>query len=264
MSNFIGAHPDDPWQLNLARRLSRGRRPSSTTINPSIFPATLAHVDRLIAAGVHGLIMLGTVGENCSLESSEKLELLRTTVEHVAGRVPVLTGVAEYTTALACRFAADAAADRRRRPDGPAGDGLQVRSARDDGPLPRRRPGHAICRSSSYNNPVVLRRRHHAGDVRRPGRRAELRRHQGIVGKRAAHHRSEEPAAATAIVLFCGVDDLVLESVLLGAIGWVSGLVNAFPGGESAAVGPGHQPAARRRPCASTAGTRRCCISTRM
>jgi 4-hydroxy-tetrahydrodipicolinate synthase len=30
-------------------------------------------------------------------------------------------------------------------------------------------------------------------------------------------------------VLFCGVDDLVLESVLLGAVGWVSGLVNAFP-----------------------------------
>jgi 4-hydroxy-tetrahydrodipicolinate synthase len=30
-------------------------------------------------------------------------------------------------------------------------------------------------------------------------------------------------------ILFCGVDDLVLESVLLGAVGWVSGLVNAFP-----------------------------------
>jgi 4-hydroxy-tetrahydrodipicolinate synthase len=29
--------------------------------------------------------------------------------------------------------------------------------------------------------------------------------------------------------LFCGVDDLVLESLLLGAVGWVSGLVNAFP-----------------------------------
>ena len=30
-------------------------------------------------------------------------------------------------------------------------------------------------------------------------------------------------------LLFCGVDDLVLESILLGAVGWVSGLVNAFP-----------------------------------
>ncbi len=62
----------------------------------------------MIEAGIHGLIMLGTVGENCSLEYAEKLEVLRATVDHVGGRVPVLTGVAECTTACACRFAADA------------------------------------------------------------------------------------------------------------------------------------------------------------
>ena len=71
-------------------------------------PATLEHLDRLIDAGLHGLIMLGTVGENCSLEYGEKMEILRATVDHVAGRVPVLSGVAEYTTRLACRFANDA------------------------------------------------------------------------------------------------------------------------------------------------------------
>src|SRR4051794_11066035 len=70
--------------------------------------ATLAHLDRMIEAGVHGLIMLGTVGENCSLEAGEKLEVLHATVEHVARRVPVLTGVAECTTDRACRFAEDA------------------------------------------------------------------------------------------------------------------------------------------------------------
>ena len=71
-------------------------------------PATMGHIDRMIDAGIHGLIMLGTVGENCSLEYAEKLELLRATVDHVGGRVPVLSGAAEYTTALACRFANDA------------------------------------------------------------------------------------------------------------------------------------------------------------
>src|SRR5271157_3321891 len=70
--------------------------------------STLAHLDTMIDAGIHGLIMLGTVGENCSLEYSEKLELLKATVAHVTGRVPVLSGVAECTTALACRFARDA------------------------------------------------------------------------------------------------------------------------------------------------------------
>ncbi|GEM_PF-4295914 len=71
-------------------------------------PGTLKHLDEMLAAGIDSVIMLGTVGENCSLEYREKLEVLRATVEHVARRVPVLTGVAEYTTALACRFAADA------------------------------------------------------------------------------------------------------------------------------------------------------------
>src|ERR1700716_238276 len=69
---------------------------------------TVAHVERLLRAGAHGMIMLGTVGENCSLEYQEKLDVLRATVRQVAGRVPVLTGVAECSTALACRFAADA------------------------------------------------------------------------------------------------------------------------------------------------------------
>src|SRR5262249_39358366 len=72
-------------------------------------PAMVKHLDAMIGAGVHGLILLGTVGENCSLEYAEKLELIRAVVSHVRGRVPVLSGVAECTTRLACRFAADAA-----------------------------------------------------------------------------------------------------------------------------------------------------------
>src|SRR5512138_2969935 len=57
--------------------------------------ATTAHLERLIRAGVHGLVMLGTVGENCSLSAEEKR------------RVPVIAGVAETTTREACRYAAD-------------------------------------------------------------------------------------------------------------------------------------------------------------
>ena len=71
--------------------------------------ATMRHLDIMIENGIHGLVMLGTVGENCSLDYHEKLEFLQATVAHVDGRVPVLTGVAEYTTSLACWFANDAA-----------------------------------------------------------------------------------------------------------------------------------------------------------
>ena len=71
-------------------------------------PETLKHLDAMLEAGVHGFVMIGTVGENCSLEATEKLELLSATAEHFGGRVPILSGVAEYTTAQACRFAAAA------------------------------------------------------------------------------------------------------------------------------------------------------------
>ena len=47
-------------------------------------PATLRHLDVMLKEGCHGLILLGTVGENCSLEPAEKLELLRAAVAHIA------------------------------------------------------------------------------------------------------------------------------------------------------------------------------------
>src|SRR6266498_2986971 len=72
-------------------------------------PGTLAHIDAMLAAGIHGLVMMGSVGENTTLEASEKRDLLKATVVHVRKRVPVLAGVAEYTTVGACRWAAEAA-----------------------------------------------------------------------------------------------------------------------------------------------------------
>ncbi len=70
--------------------------------------ATTELVEKMTAAGMHGIIMLGSVGENTTLEYGEKLDVLKATVAQVRSRIPVLTGVAETTTRLACRFALDA------------------------------------------------------------------------------------------------------------------------------------------------------------
>jgi len=67
--------------------------------------STQRGVEDQIRAGVHGLIMLGSVGENCSLEPQEKRQILAATKEAAARKVPVLAGVAEYTTAQAAAFA---------------------------------------------------------------------------------------------------------------------------------------------------------------
>src|SRR4029078_862525 len=81
---------------------------------------TLAHIDAMLAAGVHGLGVMGSGGANTPAQPAEKKELLKATVAHIRKRVPVLTGVAEYTTAGACRWAAEAAKV--------GADGLMVRA----------------------------------------------------------------------------------------------------------------------------------------
>ncbi len=209
----------------------RGVFPAATTeFQPDFaldIPATLSHLDRMIEAGVHGMIMLGTVGENCSLEYAEKLDVLRAAVAHVGGRVPVLSGVAECTTAGACRFAADA------RKAGV--QGLMVLPAMVYKSDPRETMAHfrAVADATDlpimvYNNPVA----YHV-DIT-PEMFAELADVPTLV---AIKESSENVRRITDLknvcgdryTLFCGVDDLVLESLLLGATGWVSGLVNAFP-----------------------------------
>jgi 4-hydroxy-tetrahydrodipicolinate synthase len=190
-------------------------------------PATSRHVEALLQAGVHGIIMLGTVGENCSLEYAEKLDVLRATVRQVAGRVPVLTGVAECSTALACRFAAAA--------QQAGADGLMVLPAMVYKSDARETVAHfrAVARACElpilcYNNPVA-----YGVDIT-PPMFADMADEPRFV---AIKESSENVRRITDLknqcgdryLLFCGVDDLVLESVLLGAVGWVSGLVNAFP-----------------------------------
>jgi 4-hydroxy-tetrahydrodipicolinate synthase len=209
----------------------RGIFPAVTTqfkADQSLDPAaTTAHLGRLLDAGMDGLIMLGTVGENCSLEYAEKLEILRAAVQFVNGRVPVLTGVAEYTTVLARRFAADA--------EQAGVDGLMVLPAMVYKADPRETLAHfrAVARASRlpvlcYNNPVS-----YGVDIT-PEMFADLADEENLV---AIKESSDNVRRLTDLVntvdnrylLFAGVDDLVLESVLLGAAGWVSGLVNAFP-----------------------------------
>src|SRR3546814_19800995 len=80
--------------------------------------ATTAHLERLIRAGVHGLVMLGTVGANCSLSAEEKRSVVASAVKTADGRVPVLAGVADTTSRAACNYAADVEAARNSRVSG--------------------------------------------------------------------------------------------------------------------------------------------------
>ena len=190
-------------------------------------PGTLQHVDAMLAAGVHGMIMMGSVGENTTLEWSEKCDLLRATVQHIGKKVPVLVGIAEYTTAQACRWAAES--------QKLGAGGLMVLPAmvyKSDG---RETMAHfrSVAEASDlpimiYNNPPAYK-----VDVT-PEMFVELADEPKFA---CIKESSDNPRRITDIInltgdryrIFAGVDDLFLECVLLGAVGWISGLVNAFP-----------------------------------
>jgi 4-hydroxy-tetrahydrodipicolinate synthase len=189
--------------------------------------ATQKVVGALIEDGVDGIICMGTVGENCSLSAAEKRTVLSAVREVTAGRVPVLSGVAENTTALAAEFARDA--------EKIGIDGLMVLPAMIYKSNRRETLHHFKTVAAAtglpimvYNNPVS-----YAVDIT-VEMFGELAPYGNIV---AIKESSEDTRRLTDLrrahgerfTLFAGVDDIVLESLMLGASGWVSGLTNAFP-----------------------------------
>ncbi len=189
--------------------------------------ATARHLESMIGAGIHGVVLLGTVGENTALEYEEKLTVVREMLGVVRGRIPVLTGVAEYTTALASRYARDA--------EKAGAGGLMVLPGMVYKSDERETITHfrTVAQSTGlpimiYNNPVS-----YGVDVQ-PESFAQLADVKNIV---AIKESSEKVPRMTDLInlfgdrflLFAGVDDLVLESMIVGAQGWISGLVNAFP-----------------------------------
>jgi 4-hydroxy-tetrahydrodipicolinate synthase len=75
--------------------------PSVTLFNEDMsidWEGTLRHLDWLIAAGVHGLFVLGTTGEFTQLSATERKEYAHKVVEHVRGRVPVIIGTGAVNT----------------------------------------------------------------------------------------------------------------------------------------------------------------------
>ena len=69
------------------------------------YDATIEHIEYQLQKGIHGMVVMGTCGENNTLEEDEKQEVLSRIYAHVDGRVPVIVGVSELSTQKAARFA---------------------------------------------------------------------------------------------------------------------------------------------------------------
>lgn len=188
---------------------------------------TQKHVEALLSEGIHGLVMLGTIGENCSLSLDEKIQVLKATDEVNKGSVPLLNGIAEYTTAGACETAVAAAK---------AGvDGFMVMPAMVYNSDRKETVNHFKTVASAtdlpvmcYNNPPVYK-----VDIT-PEMFEDLAEVDNIVCIKEAAGDTRRITDLfnkfkDRYIIFSGLDDVALESILLGCTGWISGLVDAFP-----------------------------------
>jgi 1-pyrroline-4-hydroxy-2-carboxylate deaminase len=191
-------------------------------------PFLQKHITWLIDSGCHGIVALGSLGEGATLEKEEKAHILKTCVETVGQRVPIVAGISALSTAEAVRLARQAA-DLGCK-------GLMV--------LPpyvytsdwREMKAHlvAIFQATKlscmlYNNPIAYKTDFLPEQV------AELcQEHDNL---HAIKESSADVRRVTALrtllgdrlKYFMGVDDLLVEGVKAGATGWIAGLVNAFP-----------------------------------
>jgi 1-pyrroline-4-hydroxy-2-carboxylate deaminase len=180
-----------------------------------------------VESGVDGLIVCGSLGENSVLTADEKIEILRIAVRVSGGRLPVLATIAEGSTAEGIALAERSARE--------GAEGLMVLPGMRYVSDRRETLAHyrAIARASAkpvmvYNNPVA-----YGVDVT-PEMFEELADEPSIV---AIKESSDNVRRVTDIInrtgaryaIFCGVDDLAMEAMLMGACGWVAGLVDAFP-----------------------------------
>ena len=189
--------------------------------------ATAKVIDGLIQDGVSGLIVCGTVGENTSLSRSEKVAVMEAAKDVSRGRVPVIAGIAEFTTAIASETAKEA--------ERVGLDGVMVMPALVYSSKPHETAAHfrGVAKATDlpvmvYNNPPIYK-----NDVT-PDILASLADCDTIVCFKDSsgdtrRFTDTKNMVGDRFVLFAGLDDVVVESVMLGAAGWVSGMSNAFP-----------------------------------
>jgi dihydrodipicolinate synthase/N-acetylneuraminate lyase len=186
------------------------------------------HCNWLVDNGCTGIVTPGSLGESATLTGDEKLALWSTVFDAVGERVPVVAAIASLSTAEAVELS-QRAADR-------GCSGLMVLPPyvyRGDW---REMKAHveAVFRATSlscmlYNNPVAY------GTDFLPEQIRELAAEHGNF--EAVKESSTDVRRVTWIreltgdrlAIFVGVDDAIVEAIAVGAVGWIAGLVNAFP-----------------------------------
>lgn len=189
--------------------------------------ATARHIQVLLDSGIHGLVMCGSLGENQTMSPQEKRQVVAMAVKTVAGKIPVLSGVAEMSTALACEYVRDC---EKLGVNGFMIMPAMVYKADEAESINHfRKVGAATGLPwMLYNNPIG-----YYVDIT-PAQFATLTDIKNLIAikessgntRRITELRLE---VGDRFAIFSGVDDLILQSAALGIDGWVAGSGIAFP-----------------------------------
>ncbi|UAK23454.1 dihydrodipicolinate synthase family protein [Sphingomonas nostoxanthinifaciens] len=191
------------------------------------YAATQNVQSALIDDGVDGLIILGTCGENNSLEPDEKRKVLAGAVEASSGRVPIVAGVSEFTTGRAIQYAKDAEAA--------GADALMLLPAMVYVPTTDELVAHFTMVAEATSLPIMLYNNPPAYRVSVDF--ATLEKLESVKNIVCVKESAPDPRRFTDVInrfgdrytVMAGLDDIALEGLMLGASGWVSGLTSAFP-----------------------------------
>ena len=190
-------------------------------------PAFKKNIKAQLDAGVHGIVLGGTLGEASTLEDHEKRTLTKETVAYVDGKVPVMINIAEQSTRGAI------AAAQKAEDDGASGLMMLPPMRYKAGDQEVIQYFSDVASSTKlpimiYNNPVDYKIEVSLAMFE------VLLKHDNI---QAVKESTRDISNVTRIKnnfgdrlkIMTGVDTLALESLLMGADGWVAGLVCAFP-----------------------------------
>ena len=190
-------------------------------------PSCIKNVETQINSGIHGCVIAGSLGEASTLTQDEKIFLLKEISNHVNGRIPVLMNIAEQSTAEAVKAAENAQET--------GADGLMMlppmRYVSDD----RETIEFYKSVASSCNLPIMTYNNPHDYkiEITIPMFEELLKIENIQATKESTRDVTNVTRMRNAfgddIKILCGVDTLAMEELLLGADGWVAGLVDAFP-----------------------------------
>ncbi|ROQ25736.1 4-hydroxy-tetrahydrodipicolinate synthase [Gallaecimonas pentaromativorans] len=188
--------------------------------------ATQQGFTNLLDDGVDGLVIIGTCGENNSLEPEEKRTVVAAAVE-AKGKSPIIAGVSEFTTERAIAFAKDA--------EKLGADALMLLPAMVYVPTEDELIAHfkAVAAATNlpimlYNNPTSY--RVNIG-IESLAKLVEVDNIVAIKESAADTRRYTDliNAYGDRFHVLAGLDDVALEGMMLGACAWISGLTSAFP-----------------------------------